>query len=165
MLALAGEIIWSGPPPDMIIIRGVPGTAKSTKAKRLRERFGNNSHHWEADMFFKKNGAYKFDKEKLPMAHAWCLERTRWSLKNGFTPVIVSNTFTRTREMLPYFNTCREFGAKLTIINMHHEYGSVHNVPEEHMEKYRQRFAVPIDEARLVGIEYNIFDVYGGGKK
>lgn len=163
MLAL--DVEWSGHPPDLIIIRGVPGTAKSTKARRLRERFGSNCHHWEADLFFQStDGTYKYDKTQLGKAHAWCQNRTLWSLRNGFNPVIVSNTFTRTREMVPYFDMCRELGAKLTIINMHHEYGSIHNVPEESMVKFRKRFAIPIDESRLVGIEYNIFDVYGGSK-
>jgi predicted ABC-type ATPase len=164
MRLATADINWAAPPPELIIIRGVPGSGKSTRAKRLQERFGSNSHHWEADMFFNTSSGYKYDKSKIGEAHAWCLSRTKWSLKNGFTPVIVSNTFTRTREMIPYFNLCREFGANLTIVNMHYEYGSIHNVPEASMKKFRARWRNPIDESRLTGIEYNIYDVYEGGK-
>ena len=46
---------------------------KSTLAKRVCNQ------HIEADMFFMKDGEYKFDPTKLKQAHEWCREKTEVS--------------------------------------------------------------------------------------
>jgi len=50
---------------SLVIIRGCSGSGKSTLAKLL----GSNFKHFEADMYFMKNGVYQFDGTKLGAAH------------------------------------------------------------------------------------------------
>ncbi len=46
---------------ELFLLRGLPGSGKSTLAKSLSDS------HIEADMFFMKDGEYKFDGSKIKM--------------------------------------------------------------------------------------------------
>ena len=51
----------------LYIVRGIPGSGKSTFAKTL------GGQHYEADMYFiDEEGNYKFDGTKIKDAHKWC---------------------------------------------------------------------------------------------
>lgn len=117
-----------------LIIRGLPGSGKSTKAKTFPFL------HVEADMFFYgPDGEYNFDDSKIRQAHEWCQRVVLESLLNGIS-VVVSNTFTTKREMEPYIKMIYISGAKLEIITMRENYGSVHNVPCEVIERMIERW-------------------------
>ncbi len=82
---------------NLYIVRGLPGSGKSTFAKFVGDSFV------EADMFFMKNGKYEFDMSKIRDAHSWCLSTVRaWMQMNAdtygleFSEIAVSNTFTDT---------------------------------------------------------------------
>ena len=83
----------------LILIRGIPGSGKSTIAKEyIKEGF----HHLEADMYFvDQDGSYKWDGNKVRFAHEWCQNSTLELLESGKN-VVVSNTFTTLKEMKPY---------------------------------------------------------------
>ena len=51
----------------LVLLRGLPGSGKSTAAKLF-----NKAPHFEADMYFMKNGNYKFDFNGLKDAHNSC---------------------------------------------------------------------------------------------
>lgn len=122
----------------LIIIRGLPGSGKSTKAKSLlRENPG--WHHYEADMYFVQDGVYKFDGSKIGKAHEWCRTMTERALDEGYT-VIVSNTFTTKFETQPYLDMAKKKNIPIEIILMTENYGSIHDVPQNVMEKMRKRF-------------------------
>jgi hypothetical protein len=84
----------------LILIRGKPGSGKSTQAKQLASK---EYRHFEVDMHFEHGGIYKFDPRKLSEARAWCLQLARRSLKLG-SRVVVSNTFSRRKHLLPYLD-------------------------------------------------------------
>lgn len=161
-----GVIRWASPEgPDsdlmLILIRGIPGTGKTTLAQRIVARM-LGAHWWEADMFFETKEGYVYNPKKIAEAHEWCNLRVLQSLKLGANPVIVSNTFTRMWEMAPYFNICRTLGAKLQIIELYKEYGSVHGVPEASMARMRAKWE-QIDTRRLQGIDFHIITEHVGG--
>ena len=56
----------------LYIVRGIPGSGKSTFAKSL------GGTHFEADMFFMKNGEYKYDmfKNKEWINSCWRITRS-----------------------------------------------------------------------------------------
>ena len=66
--------------PRLVLIRGPPGSGKSTMAKVLAlVGFG----HFEADMYFVVDGRYRYDASRIREAHAWCQTRTREALLAG----------------------------------------------------------------------------------
>jgi hypothetical protein len=88
--------------------------------------------HFEADDFWKDK---EFDPSLLKEAHRVCQENTRKALEDDWS-VIVSNTFTQLWEMQPYFDMTKD----VTVFRMTGDYGSIHNVPQQTINKMKQRF-------------------------
>lgn len=123
----------------LYIIRGVPGSGKTTLAKEMNDH-GIVDVFFEADMFMVDNfGNYKFDKSKLSFCHDQC----QWSVNDALEAshnVAVSNTFTRKWEMQPYIDMAKKNGASYTIIVCQGNYGNVHGVPDDRVKVMRGRF-------------------------
>lgn len=128
---------------QLIIIRGVSGTGKTTHAKGMRMNDFpalNRPAHFEADMFFTDPyGNYDFDPNLLYDAHRWC-QLSVLRMMRQYEPIIVSNTFTTFKEVEPYLKMADRYGYEVIVVTLTKEYGSVHNVPDEVMEKQRGRF-------------------------
>ena len=121
----------------LALIRGIPGSGKSTFAKTFIE---NGFFHFEADMYHcDEDGTYKFDINNLYDAHRWCERNVTSQLLAG-NDVVVSNTFTTFKEMRSYVEFVIEHDHKLVVHTMTKEYGSIHDVPEETMTKMINRF-------------------------
>ena len=95
--------------------------------------------HYEADMYFYKNGNYEFNPSKLKDAHAWCKAQTEIDLMSGKS-VIVSNTFTQKWEIEPYFELGKKYGADIIVKKATGNYQNVHGVPPEALERMRSRW-------------------------
>lgn len=121
---------------ELVLIRGLPGSGKSTMA---RGTMFEDFEHYEADMFFERSGEYCYDASKIREAHEWCQLQTLKALANG-KRVVVSNTFTRRFEMEPYFEMCKTFGIKPRVMEATGNWLNVHGVPAEVIEKMRQRW-------------------------
>lgn len=134
---------------QLILVRGLPGSGKSTLAKKLATSMG--AHHYEADQYFMIDGVYAFNINYIVEAHEWCQESTRKSLESGI-PVVVSNTFTTRRELRPYFYIASEFKIVPQIILCQGEWGSIHGVPEETLERMKNRFQ--FDISAMYGEDY-----------
>lgn len=120
----------------LTLVRGVPGSGKSTMALELLKRNGN-ADHWEADMFFiDGSGLYSYDPRKVAKAHKWCLARTAESLKKG-RDVIVSNTFIRRWELDPYLKLSIKYDADVVYTTCVGRFKNVHGVPDETVESMR----------------------------
>lgn len=128
--------------PRLILIRGLPGSGKTTKAKQMIIE-GRADVNFEADMFFYLPlrfgpDSYRFDAEFLHDAHRWCQRKTEHALKQGMR-VVVSNTFVTKKELQPYLNLV-DNEEEVLIIEMKHEFGSIHNVPQETLDRMRRRW-------------------------
>jgi len=122
---------------ELIIIRGLCGAGKSTLAKKFVDQGYLN---YEADMYFvHSDGTYKFDPTKLYQAHSWCQRKTRDTLENGIS-VVVSNTFTTKKEMKDYLTMAEELGAPVRVIKVIGNFQNVHGVPEEALQRMRDRW-------------------------
>lgn len=127
--------------PKLILIRGLPGSGKSTLARKLID---DNSIWFEADHYFLDDlGVYHFDADQLYKAHKWCQESTKQWLTHG-EDVIVSNTFTTLKELKPYFDIAKEFGIVPVVYHCQNDFGSIHDVPEETMERMRTRWTTDL---------------------
>jgi hypothetical protein len=103
------------PDQELIIMRGIPGSGKSTKAKSL---VGGGVIH-STDDVISSNGDYnKFfndmiasnDFSMLSKAHAKNLENAISSMESGITPVIIDNTNIRPFEPKSYVQKALELG-------------------------------------------------------
>jgi predicted kinase len=132
---------------NLILVRGTPGSGKTTLARNLCNLLDNvMARHYEADMYFEDaRGNYNFDAFKLALAHGWCLRKTREALEENRT-VIVSNTFTTVKELKPYFDMAREFGIVPVVYLAQNQFPNVHNVPADKLQKMRDRFQYDISE-------------------
>jgi len=126
----------------LYIVRGIPGSGKSTFAKTL------GGIHWEADMFFTDpfTGEYNFDPSKIKSAHEWCQLNVKENMMESEDKIIVSNTFTQEWEMQPYFDMAKEYGYKVfsVIVENRHDGINLHNVPEDKIEIMRDRFEIKL---------------------
>jgi predicted kinase len=122
----------------LYIIRGLPGAGKSTLANKMSSKFG--IEHYETDMFFiDKDGNYLFDWKRIGPAHEWCIRQVMAELYNEKS-VIVSNTFTRFWELEEYIAVADRLLIPVTIIECLGDYGSIHNVPTDVVEKMKKRY-------------------------
>jgi predicted kinase len=127
---------------NLILLRGLPGSGKSTAAKLLGANGAGYAHH-EADMYFMQDGVYNFDASKLRNAHEWCRNQTEKSMMDDkISVVIVSNTFTQEWEMEAYTNLANQYGYRVTSFIVENRHGgvNVHGVPEDKLQMMKDRF-------------------------
>lgn len=122
---------------ELIIVRGHPGSGKSTFSKQICEILG--AKHIENDQFFTNNGNYSFDITKHQTAKDDCLERTKKALMEGHT-VVVSNTFTKLNEIDEYLDFAKKNNIKTTFFEMDFHFPNKHNVPDEIVENKKKEF-------------------------
>jgi predicted kinase len=128
----------------LYIVRGIPGSGKSTFAKTLVNK---DYCHKEADMFFVDgDGSYNFEPSKIKDAHKWCQEEMDFLMRLDHSPVVVSNTFTQEWEMEPYFELAKTYGYKVfsIVVENRHEGTNEHGVPDEVLTKMRERFEIKL---------------------
>jgi predicted kinase len=133
----------------LTLLRGLPGSGKSTFANLITNEFSI----CEADKFFTDtDGNYNFDATKLSQAHKWCREQVEIRMKDNqmneqFYPnIVVSNTFTKEWEMSEYFDLAKEYGYKVFTIVVENRHGGInqHGVPADKLEQMRNRFEVKL---------------------
>ncbi|WP_260258540.1 ATP-binding protein [Vibrio intestinalis] len=129
--------------PTLTLIRGIPGSGKSTAAKQRGAR------HFEADMFFvTEQGTYQFDPLKLKQAHQWCYEQAQLALQQG-EDVVVSNTFVRRWEIMPYFQLAKQLNATFEVLVCSGEFGSIHGVEPATINNMKARWQTWRNERQL----------------
>jgi predicted kinase len=119
----------------LYIIRGLPGSGKSTYAKKL------GCFHVEADFYHCRDGVYKYNRDNIKAAHEWCQKMALTAMSIGMD-VVVSNTFTMKSEMQPYIDMAKKTGHAITIVRMIGSHGSIHDVPDDSMKKMRDRWEI-----------------------
>ena len=94
-----------------------------------------------ADDFFVEDGEYKFDPSKLPQAHKKCKEDAEMSMQKNFSPVLIANTNTSEWEFADYEQLAEKYGYRVfhVIVENRHGNANTHNVPEEILEKQKQK--------------------------
>jgi len=132
--------------PNMHIVRGIPGSGKSTHAQYLSQRFHDDSGIvcLETDQLFMDSGKYCFNIDNLGINHKKMLNIVSTFISSG-ADVIISNTFTTLKELKPYLELAGRSKYTVYIHDIFTQYVSTHNVPKEVIEKMKKRFK-PFDE-------------------
>lgn len=124
------------------IIRGLPGSGKTTLAKT----FGR---YFEADHYFEDGfGGYHWRPRELADAHLACARNCEACMRNGLSPVTVSNTFITLASMHEYEDMAKRYGytvevhdlfdAGLTDMQLCHR--NAHAVPLATIERMRRKY-------------------------
>ena len=126
---------------ELYILRGLPGSGKSTLSESL------GGYHLEADMYFTNDdGEYNFDPSQLPTAHKWCQTMVEELMGEGVERIVVSNTATQKWEVDPYFALAEEnwYTVFSLIVENRHNGNNIHGVPSESIERMKNRFEVQL---------------------
>ncbi len=114
---------------ELVLIRGLPGSGKTTMAKAM-----DGYARFEADQWMINDaGVYHFDPHKLSAVHEACRAATKRALKAGHN-VVVSNTFVKRKQMKPYL----EMGYPVRVLEAKGDFESLHNVPKHVIEEMRE---------------------------
>ena len=125
----------------LYIVRGVPGSGKSTFAKQL------TANVFEADHYFYDNdGNYNFIPSEIKEAHKECQQFVGFAMESNIQKIAVSNTFTQEWEMEPYFELAKKHSYKVFTIVVENRHGGVnqHGVPEDKIEQMKNRFEIKL---------------------
>jgi hypothetical protein len=119
-------------PKTLYLIRGIAGSGKTTLAEAL------TPWHCAADMMpglYNEDGTYNMEKQQ--QSHVWCRDVIDSWMAQGKRKVAVHNTFVLNKYIEPYSNLAFIHGYRLQVIHMEGEHGSIHDVPEETMQRWR----------------------------
>jgi predicted kinase len=121
----------------LIILRGCPGSGKSTVAEILAV-LGDldkviTAPICCADDYHMVDGEYKWDPKNIGAAHKACKDKCEKALSEGVERVIVANTNTSEKEINPYIKLAEKYGYMVFSLVVENRHGGVneHGVPEE----------------------------------
>lgn len=146
---------------EVVIVRGVPGTGKSTYAQSLR--YALNGEVIEpiivsADDYFQKQGFYQFDVSRLAMAHNECKQNFLAAIQSRHPFIVVDNGNASRWEYAPYIELAERENYFVRIVEFacfsseevdacHRR--NVHNVPPHAMANMLRRWQ-PDERAEIV---------------
>lgn len=126
----------------MYLIRGLPGSGKSTFAETLADAI--HAQHFEHDRYlFTPEGEYLWTPSRMAYAFRQCLRDTEEAMTKGLQ-VVVSNVFPTGRAMKNYRKLAEKYGYQLTYCVVENRRGgvNVHDVPQEALDDMRNAFQV-----------------------
>ncbi|XP_036027807.1 NEDD4-binding protein 2-like 1 isoform X1 [Onychomys torridus] len=145
-----------GPPPrrhsfrkHLYLLRGLPGSGKTTLARQLQRDFPRALIFSTDDFFFREDGAYEFNPDFLEEAHEWNQKRARKAMQNGISPIIIDNTNLHAWEMKPYAVMALENNYEVIFREPDTRWKfnvqelarrNIHGVPREKIHRMKERY-------------------------
>lgn len=113
------------------IIRGLPGSGKSTYAKENYDCL-----HVENDMMCIQDGKYQWDFTKVTERKAAVVGIVDLAMQYGID-VVLSSTFLTMSDVNVFKDIANRYHAGFEVIRCVGDFGSVHDVPEDTMRSMR----------------------------
>ena len=128
---------------ELILLRGLPGSGKTTIAQFIEGRKVCADDCWAWDYTTDPRG---FTVDELRRAHLRCRTKVKNWMTEGAPKIIVHNTLTTEKELSDYEALAKEHGYRVhrLVVEGHHGSPSVHNVPEEVMLRMKDRFEISL---------------------
>ncbi len=130
---------------SLIILRGLPGSGKTTLANLLSE---NKWPVFSIDSYFidpvTKEYNFQFDKNHL--AYKNCEEQTNVAMQNKIEKIFIDNVFSLDWEMEPYFKLAAAHNYSLHIVTVENYHGSknIHAISDEQLQKMAAKYKVKL---------------------
>lgn len=129
---------------NLYLIRGLPGSGKSTFAQELA--YGLDCNHFEHDKYlYTEEGEYLWTEGRMAYAYRQCLLDIEETMAEG-EPVVVSNVFPTAKSLKNYRKLAEKYGYRVTYIVVENRRGgvNVHDVPQEELDNMRTAFQVSL---------------------
>jgi len=130
----------------LILLRGLPGSGKTTLAKVLSE---NSTYPvFSVDDYFTNEvtGEYIFNFQNNHLAYKQCEALTNDAMQQAIPKIIVHNTFTMAWELEPYFKLAAEYHYQIFVatVENYHGHQNVHEVSNEQLLKMADKYKVKL---------------------
>lgn len=102
----------------MFIMRGVPGSGKSTIARALQQVYPS-AVICSADNYFMKENEYNYRADDLGSAHKFCQEKAVEAVKNDTNVIVIDNTNVKRWEMKFYLDLARQQLYRVVFVQPH----------------------------------------------
>ena len=122
------------------IIRGLPGSGKSTIAEQIADVV------CEDDQLFTNNGLYKFEASGIQLAIAACKAKFKEAINDGVKRIAVANVFQRHDDAQFYIDVAKKHGYKVfqIITENVNNTENVHGFKPQDIEIQRKKFEVKL---------------------
>jgi predicted kinase len=128
----------------LILVRGLPGSGKTSLAKVLSE--DGKYPIFSVDDYFTnpETGSYAFVYSENHKAYKHCETNCREQMTQGTEKIFIDNTFTLEWEMEPYFKMASEFNYRIFVITVEHRHEgkNCHHISDEQLKKMAEKYKV-----------------------
>ncbi|XP_068123154.1 NEDD4-binding protein 2-like 1 [Hyperolius riggenbachi] len=142
------------PPPSrfskhIYLLRGLPGSGKTSLARKLKREFATAVVLSTDDYFLMEDGTYIYNPDLLQEAHRWNQKRARKAMNRGKTPIIIDNTNIVAWHMKPYAVMALENAYQVIFMepNTHWKFNvreltrrNSHGVPREKIQRMKEDY-------------------------
>uniref|UniRef100_A0A8C2UD73 NEDD4 binding protein 2 like 2 n=1 Tax=Coturnix japonica TaxID=93934 RepID=A0A8C2UD73_COTJA len=140
----------------LLILRGLPGSGKSTLSRFLLDH-SRDGVVLSTDDYFRQQDGYTYNAAQLGDAHDWNQKRAKQAMEQGKSPVIIDNTNTQAWEMKPYVEVALEKGYRVEFrepdtwwkfdpeeLEKRNKHGVTREKIAQMLERYEYQISVPI---------------------